>query len=922
MAEVEIADVLAEAQAALEANRPLEAIAACQHARQHFPDSITTLRLLGEAYLEVGRPDDASKAFEAVLRSDPFNVLARIGLAVIAEERGEDERALMQFRLAWEVDPLLPQLRGELVRLYRKRYGPGGHLRMTRPALAMLHTRNLDFVRAIKEYRLLVQEQPERPDLALGLSEVLWRRGDDWQARVLCERLLTSNPRLARVLYILADIIAAQGGDPRAYLATARQVDPSAEIARTLHAARPSTVLAAYLSESIRVRAFDPSSSPAWDAPVEAATPDGDSTAPLTWESIAASWSDELAPTTGEPGPDAGDQGAALFPDLERERTGEASARREDTATVRPFSWSPGPAARPEAGGHEAASEQAPANLPVDAMRPEPDEPDAVARLTVDWEQIDAELEAATPPRQPDGAAPAAPNAPDNAATVPFRLDQFAAPTAEHGAADALPTHEAQPAFDAAAVAGGPEPFRPEGVRVHRGTGTASFSELLRQGNTPATPPDSPATSASASAPSAAAGESATPKDHVELAGEPPAPQPSSAGPDGENQAARVNPSGTGDVEIHDDGATAGASQVLEQPRLEPSDEPLESQPKGTRAEHAEPAPEPSTHDELYGSLPPSYSDATDQIPVHAEPDELPSWLRGDLFADTVSSESKSPVPAAGPGPEDEPARPETTTRAEQPDAQLMPPDTAAALDSPQDVRDADHAATGQLPALPSEPTLSEGPPARAPEEPLIGVAPMSTWRADWNAPEPEPAPTTGEPRGAEGAPGVGPESARTGYGAPAASVVEGAAAPGAAASWTAPVPDEPSAAPRLASPGGLEAHAASDALPGTVGVVSQETRHEAPDGQPESAVAGSRDERPDPKLSASPEEALATYRLRVKESETVPPEVVVALREMIAAGTGGPRAHRVLGEAYLKLGQYDLASAELQQALRARFPR
>src|SRR5918998_2140747 len=111
MAETEVRGILQAAQAALEAGRPQETITACTHVRQHYHDAITALRLHGEACLEVGRVEDARRAFERVLALDPCNVLAHIGLAVIAEDRGDVERAIGQFRRAWELDPSLPQLR-------------------------------------------------------------------------------------------------------------------------------------------------------------------------------------------------------------------------------------------------------------------------------------------------------------------------------------------------------------------------------------------------------------------------------------------------------------------------------------------------------------------------------------------------------------------------------------------------------------------------------------------------------------------------------------------------------------------------------------------------------------------------------------------------------------------------------------------
>ena len=158
MAQTEVRGVLHTAQAALERGQPQETITACNHVRQVYPDAITALRLQGEAYLEVGRVNEARQSFERVLALDPYNVLAHIGLAVIAEDRGEIDRAIGEFRHAWELDPALPQLRNELTRLQRKRHGASGPVRLTRAALANLHTRNEALLRAIREYRSLLEE--------------------------------------------------------------------------------------------------------------------------------------------------------------------------------------------------------------------------------------------------------------------------------------------------------------------------------------------------------------------------------------------------------------------------------------------------------------------------------------------------------------------------------------------------------------------------------------------------------------------------------------------------------------------------------------------------------------------------------------------------------------------------------------------
>ena len=67
------------------------------------------------------------------------------------------------------------------------------------------------------------------------------------------------------------------------------------------------------------------------------------------------------------------------------------------------------------------------------------------------------------------------------------------------------------------------------------------------------------------------------------------------------------------------------------------------------------------------------------------------------------------------------------------------------------------------------------------------------------------------------------------------------------------------------------------------------------------------------------PEQALTEYRRLIRESDELLPEVVERLKEMIADGDAPARAHRVLGDAYMKLGQFDLAMAEFQRALSAR---
>ena len=70
---------------------------------------------------------------------------------------------------------------------------------------------------------------------------------------------------------------------------------------------------------------------------------------------------------------------------------------------------------------------------------------------------------------------------------------------------------------------------------------------------------------------------------------------------------------------------------------------------------------------------------------------------------------------------------------------------------------------------------------------------------------------------------------------------------------------------------------------------------------------------------ASQPEQALNEYRRLIKASDELLPEVIERLKEMIADGDAPSRAHRVLGDAYMKIGQFDMAMGEFQRALSSR---
>ena len=81
------------AQANAEAERHLDAIAEYQEAIKLAPTQPGLHEELGSEFRNTGKPQEAEGAFERELEIDPFNVLARYKLGVLAIERGDGAKA-------------------------------------------------------------------------------------------------------------------------------------------------------------------------------------------------------------------------------------------------------------------------------------------------------------------------------------------------------------------------------------------------------------------------------------------------------------------------------------------------------------------------------------------------------------------------------------------------------------------------------------------------------------------------------------------------------------------------------------------------------------------------------------------------------------------------------------------------------------
>lgn len=112
-----------QARSYLEANQVEQAVGVAQHILVYFPENLEAHRILGEAFLAGRQFDQAEQAFQRVLRSDPESIPAHVGLGITYERQGRIDQAVAEFEQALEVRPDMPELRGQLLRLYTDMWG-------------------------------------------------------------------------------------------------------------------------------------------------------------------------------------------------------------------------------------------------------------------------------------------------------------------------------------------------------------------------------------------------------------------------------------------------------------------------------------------------------------------------------------------------------------------------------------------------------------------------------------------------------------------------------------------------------------------------------------------------------------------------------------------------------------------------------
>lgn len=218
---------------AISAGRIDEAMDDCQQLRASYPDALEIQRLLGEVYLAQGRLEEAQQAFDWILINDPENVIVYCDRALICEHQSDIETALDCYQQAYELSRGNSQILGEFNAL-SKRTGQQAFM-LSRAGLARLYMRGNLLTQAAQEWEAVLSATPDRLDARLGLLETCWREGFYNDAERMASSILEEVPQCLKALLLLAHVVSANNMQrARDLVAQAEKLDPELTMAQDL----------------------------------------------------------------------------------------------------------------------------------------------------------------------------------------------------------------------------------------------------------------------------------------------------------------------------------------------------------------------------------------------------------------------------------------------------------------------------------------------------------------------------------------------------------------------------------------------------------------------------------------------------------------------------------------------------------------
>ncbi len=233
MAQVTLREYLQEIEDTLSEGHVDDAVSKCQHVLARFPESLEVQRLLGEVYLARGQTEDAQQALDWILTNDPENVIAYCDRALISERLSDFDTALDCYQQAYELSRGNRDIRQQFNMLSAKA-GQQGFM-FSRAGLARLYMRGGLLPQAIQEWDAVLSVSPDRLDARTGLLEAYWREGLYDEAEELAQQTLQDVPSCVKALLILAHITAPKNmQQTQEYVQRAELLDPDLLMAQEL----------------------------------------------------------------------------------------------------------------------------------------------------------------------------------------------------------------------------------------------------------------------------------------------------------------------------------------------------------------------------------------------------------------------------------------------------------------------------------------------------------------------------------------------------------------------------------------------------------------------------------------------------------------------------------------------------------------
>ena len=208
-----------------------EAIAHSHHILKTYPKHLETYRLLGKAYLEAKRYNEAVDIFQRVLVSVPDDFVSHVGMSIIADDKGRLDDAIWHMERAFEVQPSNAAIQGELQRLFGRRDGvEPPKIRLTRGALAHMYMQGELYTQAISEIRAVLGNDSQRTDMQVLLAKAYYKSGQKPEASDICSQLLKRFPYCLDANRIMVEILPGtqKAENTQVYRHRVNELDPYA----------------------------------------------------------------------------------------------------------------------------------------------------------------------------------------------------------------------------------------------------------------------------------------------------------------------------------------------------------------------------------------------------------------------------------------------------------------------------------------------------------------------------------------------------------------------------------------------------------------------------------------------------------------------------------------------------------------------